>query len=250
MILIENQVARLLEILKKGKTIKPNTSCIEAWRTLLETKDQIILLPRLAKIMELPGQIIESFNSLGINDESIKTTNSYWHGQVNSGFSNQKIDGTWDTFISQIDIHAINYLSLASGFFVMHSNVNQNLPTQELSEIKQSLQTSLDSVLKNDELDKDIRRYLVRSLQRIILAIDEYFISGYTPIIEAIETTIGYAALDSKTDEKKFVSAFYDTGVAKEFFTALNIISAMVTLATGVPQLSSDWVHLLPFVKN
>ncbi len=251
MILIENPAARLLAILEKGQSIPSTQTCQSAWNTLLDVHaTPNIFFPRLAKVMELPNQTIELLNLL---DTSHKHQNAsqHWINQVNSGFISQSLNGQWATFINHIDGHTINYLAMTSEFFDMKSNIKTNDSAQELSDIRQTLQKLLNDTLGNEELDKDIKRYLVRSLQRVIVAIDEHFISGYMPIAEAIETTIGYMVLDSKTTDKKICSAFYDTGIAKEFFNALNIISAMVTLATGIPQLSNEFFHsLLPLLKN
>ncbi|MDD5215896.1 MAG: hypothetical protein PHQ03_10220 [Methylococcales bacterium] len=252
MILIENPAARLLAILEKGKSIPPEQTCQSAWNTLLDVHaTPNMFLPRLAKVMELPNQIIELLDLLDTKDKQ-KNANKHWIGQVNTGFMCQSLNSQWVTFIQHIDEHTINYLIIISDIIEKQSNIKAQDSTQELSDIKQTLQNLLNDILGNEELDKDkdIKRYLVRSLQRVIVAIDEHFISGYTPIIEAIETTIGYMALDFKTDEKKVYSAFYDTGVAKELVAALYIISAMVTLATGIPQLSNDFFQSLLHLKN
>ena len=251
MILIENPAARLLAILEKGKSIPPEQTCHSAWNNLLDTHAAPnTFLPRLAKVMELPNQTVELLDLLDTSDRQ-KNVNKYWINQVNAGFINQSVNSSWATFINHIDDHTIDYLVMTSELLDAKSNINANTPTQALSDIKQTLQNLLNDTLENDELDKEIKRYLVRSLQRVIVAIDEHFISGYTPIVEAIETTIGYMVLDSKTDDKKVYSAFYDTGIAKEFFNALGIISTLVTLATGVPLIANDlYQALLPILKS
>lgn len=251
MILIENPAARLLAILEKGKTIAGDQHCRTAWNKILGTEalSDKFLLSRLAKVIELPSQTSDLLELLDISEKH-KSANQHWINQVNTGFMNQKLNGQWSEFINLIDGHTINYLAMTSEFLEMKSTINSDTP-QELSEIKSAFQNLLDNILVNEELDKDVKRYLVRNLQRIIVAIDEHFISGYTPIIEAMETTIGYAVLDSRTTEKKVATAFYDTGMAKEFFTALNIISALVTVVMGVPQLSTDlFQSLLPLLKD
>ena len=250
MILIENPAARLLAILEKGKAIGATQSCEHAWQIILGTQQlsDSLFFNRLAKVMELANQASELLENLEVS-ERFKNANQYWISQINIGFRNQKLNGQWGTFINHIDERTIDSLATATEHFETKLALTQ-MPQEKLSEIKSTFQTLLNDILANEEVDKGVKKYLVRSLQRIIVAIDEHFISGYTPIIEAIETTIGYAVLDSKTPEKKVYTAFYDTGMAKEVFTALNIISAMVTLATGIPQLSTDLIpSLLPLLK-
>jgi transcription termination factor NusB len=251
MILIENPAARLLAILEKGKAIDATQPCERAWQIILDTQrsSDSLFFNRLAKVMELANQASELLENLEVS-ERFKNANQYWIGQINIGFRNQKLNGQWGTFINHIDERTIDSLATATEHFETKLALTQ-MPQEKLSEIKSTFQKLLDDILTNEDLDKEIKLYLVRSLQRIIVAIDEHFISGYTPIIEAIETTIGYVALDSKTDDKKVYTAFYETGMAKECCTALNIISAMVTLATGIPQLSTDFIPLLlPLLKD
>ncbi|MEI6706132.1 MAG: hypothetical protein WCK96_03235 [Methylococcales bacterium] len=254
MILIENPAARLLAILEKGKTIPPNETCENAWIKILETQRSTnsLFFTRLAKVMELTNQSSKLLENLDLT-EKFKRANQHWVNQVNAAFVNQKLNGQWETFIKYIDDRTIDGLTTATEHFEMKLAINLNVPQaqEKLSEIKSTFQTLLDDILKNEEIDKEVKRYLVRSLQRVIVAIEEHFISGYTPIIEAIETTIGYAVVDSKTPEKKVVTAFYETGMFEKFFTALNIISALVTLRTGIPQLSTDMFQsLLPLLKD
>lgn len=250
MILIENPAARLLAILEKGKSISSETFCRNVWTEILDVETvPDMLLPRLAKVIELPNQTIELLNILDTSDKH-KNASQHWISQVNGGFLNQSLHGKWETFISYIDVHTINYLAMTSEFFEMKSNIKSHNETQELSDIRQTLQKLLNDILKNEGLDKDIKRYLVRCLQRVIVAIDEHFISGYTPIVEAIEITVGHLLINQTPEGQKVRTAFYDTGVAKELFTALNIISAMVTLATGVPQLSNEFFQSLLLLKN
>lgn len=251
MILIENPAARLLAILEKGKSISSETFCRNVWTEILDVETvPDMLLPRLAKVIELPNQTIELLNILDTSDKH-KNASQHWISQVNGGFINQSLHGKWETFISYIDVHTINYLAMTSEFFEMKSNIKSHNETQELSDIRQTLQKLLNDILENEELDKDIKRYLVRSLQRVIVAIDEHFISGYTPIIEAIETTLGHLVIDRTSEGEKVRTAFYKTGVVGEFFDALNIISAMVTLRSGLPLISYEsYQALLPLLPN
>jgi len=249
MIIIENPAARLLEILEKGQSIKKETGCYIAWIQILELRkdDQILLMSRLAKVMNLPNQIVELLNLLNAS-EKVKKANQHWINKVNQGFINQVLSSKWETFINQIDMHTFDSLVMTSEFLATKSTIQEDNP-QKLSEVRLSFQSLLDSILSNEKLDKDIKLYLIRTLQRIIVSIDEYFISGYIPIVDAIETAIGHLAVDSKTEEKKVYQAFYETGVIKELFTALNIISAMVTLETGMPQITNDFFQSLPLLK-
>lgn len=250
MILVENPAARLLTILEKGKSIPPERPCQNVWNDLLDVVEPNMFLPRLAKVIVLPNQTIELLNLLDTSDRQ-KNANKYWVNQVNSGFMNQLVHGQWATFINYIDSHTIDYLALTSEFLETKSNIKAQDSKQELSDIRQTLQNLLNDILENEELDKDIKRYLVRCLQRVIVAIDEHFISGYTPIVEAIETTLGHLVIARISEGEKVRTAFRETGVAEKLFNVLGIISTLVTLETGVPLIAKDlYQALLPLFQN
>ncbi len=58
---IDNPAQRLLDILETGKTLPDAQNCRKAWIELLhaEENNEQHLLSRLAKVMELPGRILQ-----------------------------------------------------------------------------------------------------------------------------------------------------------------------------------------------
>lgn len=248
--LIENPAARLLEILEQGKKKSLNGSCHETWQMLLKTQNMpdSTLFVRLGKVMALPSEIMVQFEHLNASDRQKNSIHSCM-ANVNVGFKKQNLLLDWNSFISHINEPAMDSLDFVSDLFKHQPNITSGDHSQELSQIKETLQTLLNNILEQEDLDEEIKKFLVRSLQRIIIAIDEYFISGYVPIIEAIETIMGHAALDARTENKEFCSALKTTGAGDKLMDALNILSTIVTLTIGVPQITEGFVQYLLSVK-
>jgi hypothetical protein len=67
----------------------------------------------------------------------------------------------------------------------------------------------------------------------MIISIDEYRLTGALPLLDAIDTTIGHAAL-----EKNYKSFLTDTELGKRLLDTLSSMANVVTVAVGIPQLT------------
>lgn len=230
--IFDNPAERLLEILQSGQGISKTVNCRNAWKQILSldnNSSESLLMSRLGKIMDLPSQSISLLESIGENDDD---SHKYWVSKVSQGFSQQNLNGNWDTFINHIDNHSISYLKLCSRLLKAHSSVN-GLPQDQLESIKNQIQELIGNV-QSSNLELSVKQYLVRSLQRIVVSIDEYFISGSVPIIEAIETTFGHAVAN-----KDFRNAVKDSDIGEAVWEALFKVSSIVSLSVGFPELAA-----------
>lgn len=225
----DNPAARLLVILEKGKTMSSTSNCREAWEALLETRgDTPLLMARLGKVMELPKLVIatlqEEFPQQG-------DTWSHWEAQVNAAFMVQNMHANWDSFISNIDAHTITYLKMASSLLQAKSNTRL-IADADLASVREELDKILVEILSSD-LPEEVRRYLVRNLRKIIGSIDEYRLTGALPLLDAVETALGHAAVD-----KQYKSFLTDTELGKRLLDTLGSMANVVTVAVGLPQLT------------
>lgn len=225
----DNPAARLLSLLEKGKTTPPTTNCRAVWEELLEAKsDSPLLMARLGKVMELPRLAIvalqEEFPQQG-------DTWSHWEAQVNTAFMVQNMHANWDSFINNIDAHTLTYLKMASSLLQAKANTKLIADT-DLVSIRERLDAILVEVLSSD-LPIEVRRYLARNLRKIIGSIDEYRLTGALPLLDAVETTLGHAAVD-----KQYKSFLIDTELGKRLLDTLGSMANVVTVAVGLPQLT------------
>ena len=86
----------------------------------------------------------------------------------------------------------------------------------------------------------EIKNYLVRGLQRIIVAVDEYRISGAAPILDAMEITLGHAFFDAE-----YRRALTNTDIGRTIVDVLASVASSITIAVGLPQLPETFQLLL-----
>ena len=233
----DNCAERLLKILVEGKAIAANVNCRNAWKQILEVDDQkeSFLLSRLSKAMMLPDLTVESLKNIDGSDHSFY---QHWYSAVTTGFKKQNLNDNWGTFINNIDDHSISYLKINASLLQAHVS-NSNISEEKLDEIHQKIQETLDDVLGSD-LSEVVKIYLINSLQNILNAIREYKITGFSPIMEAIESSFGHAVINSEFREEMKNS---ETG--KKVWDALGAVATIVSLATGLPQIASAAMNLL-----
>ena len=226
----DNPASRLLSLLEKAKKMDPNMNCSTAWDVLLETnKDPSKLLSRMGKMISLPEQItsILANNSTSVSPEFL----NHIAQQLKSAFTSQKTNDKWSEFINRIDIHLINYLGLASTLLETQVKT-KSLTRDELEKLRHDFSNLIEEVRKS-EISSRLKSYIVQQLYSILLAIDDYFITGAEPIINKIESTVGHALSDE--EYKNFLK---NEELGKTLFDCLSAAANLVTVAVGIPQLT------------
>ncbi|WP_146092570.1 hypothetical protein [Xanthomonas arboricola] len=230
----DNPAARLLAILEEGQKISTNETCRNAWQSLLETDSQPQLMSRLGKLMSLPQEIIDQTRELYPNQ---RPTWDHWSTQVNTAFSAQNINAEWNTFIRYIDSHTVNYLANSADLLQARSTA-QHLNLDTLRSTREMVDALLRSVLEA-EIARDLKKFIVHHLRKILTSIEEYKITGSMPILDAVESTIGHAHL-----EKSFCEFLKDTELGRRVLDTLAATANVVTVAVGIPQISQTLLTL------
>ena len=225
----DNPAARLLAVLEAGQQKNQNMSCREAWQQILgvEKGRDALLMSRLGKVMELPEQAIQILNRDFPNQT---TTFHHWNAKVNHAFSQQNLNAEWKSFQGHIDTHTLSYLRLTADL------VQTKMPTKLLAaettgELRSQVDRLLVEVLEGD-FENEIKEYVARYLRHLIIALDEYHISGALPVIETVEGAFGHAFFDDKYRE-----AISGTPIGQEVVNVLSAVASAVTIALGAPQL-------------
>jgi Rad3-related DNA helicase len=240
----DNPAGRLLHILQDGKNKPPRAICKDVWFQLLEVegKNFALLMPRLGKVMELPEQIVSQIQYHYPNQSN---TCKHWSGRVNTAFSMQNLNGTWQEFNKYIDENTINYLSIFADLLDTKENI-QILKEDKLSEIREKINDLLTDILdENIDIDENFKNYIVNYLRKITIAIEEYKISGATPIVESIEKILGHSFIDEEYRENLF-----KTKTGNKIITTLEVVASVVTIAVGLPELSEPLHFLLSNVSK
>lgn len=233
----DNPAARLLKILEAGRKQQPNEKCRNVWHKLLgvDNNNHALLMSRLGKVMELPEQIITNIQDYYPNQGN---TYKHWSQKVNAAFMQQNLNGQWNDFNKHIDSHTIDYLSMTADLLDVKVST-QLLPESKIEDIREKVDDLIKEAIESD-IDTEFKGYITRYLRKIIIAIDEYNISGAIPIAESIESTFGHAFLD-----KNYHENLSKTEYGKKVITVLGAVASVVTIAVGLPQLPDTFQYLL-----
>lgn len=175
--------------------------------------------------MSLTGETIEILqqHKLGESDSWI-----HWSKQIHKSFSAYSLNDRWTNFISAIDQHSISYLHLHAQLIESKIANNTTFDLEKLQEIRDNLQETISEII-NCELPPNIKEFLLRSLKKIIDAIDEHHITGKIAIVDAIDATIGHFATDENYQKQVVNSSIYS-----KLANTLSILANAATLFTSV----------------
>ena len=234
--LSDNPAARLLAILEEGSKHKKEENCRTVWAKLLnvDTHDSL-LMSRLGKVMNLPSDIVDTISKEFPNQQD---SYKHWCNQVNNGFMQQNLCGQWETFGKFIDPHTLAYLRLTAELIQSKANTSL-LEETTLSNVRDKVDDILKDVIESD-FQEDVKTYLTRSLQRILVVTDEYRISGAIPVLDAMEVTLGHAFFD-----ENYKNTLTQTELGRKIIDALAAVASSVTIAVGLPQLPETFQLLL-----
>lgn len=235
----DNPAGRLLEILVAVKRHPKNAEAREVWRAVFglpKVDLGPILSAKLGTAMLLSQQALDLLAE--DHPELIEPPPS-WAIQVSGAFQVHNVHGTIDTFANSISDDTIANVRTAAVLLNKGSN-RKVLAKAELAEMKESIEAVLKDVLNTDDLATDLRHYLARALRKIVVAIDEYELTGATPILESIEQAVGHVMVDAE-----YKSFLRDSELGQRVFNALQAASGIVTIAVGMPALTLAVQQLL-----
>lgn len=227
----DNPAGRLLEVLTAVSKYEKTTDAKTVWTEILGLPPNDLsplLTASLAKIMVLPH---EALVMLEEDHPELTSPPPSWVLKVSHAFQVHNVHGPIETFKNHISGETLANIRTTAVLLDKGSR-RKILAETSLSNMKASIEAVLKEVLNADELDADLRTYMARALRKIIVAIDEYQLTGAPPILEAIEQAVGHAMVDP--GYKSFLT---DAELGKRVFDALQAAAGIVTVATGMPLL-------------
>ncbi|WP_151174267.1 hypothetical protein [Sulfuricurvum kujiense] len=237
MMIHDNPAERLLKILQDGKNENVNAPCRAVWARLLnvEITDHALMMSRMGKVMELPNQIISELKEKFPNQSN---TYEHWSKQLSHAFLLQNINDKWDTFIKHIDNHSIAYLQLSANLLQSKSIISL-IEKEKLNEIREKIDNLYKEIIETD-LDEKVKEFLLRAMQKILVSVDEYNISGSIPIMDSIDMVFGHMVVNDE-----FRNEMNKTPITKTLFERLSDVANIVTVSQGLTELSSYVKQLL-----
>ena len=235
---LENPATRLLHILEAGKKHGPNVITKVVWSDVLKVpKDDLpLLLTRIGKAMALIGEISETVSS----NENINPS-SYldWVPNVTKAFSDQSLNGRWSSFMSHIDVHTLNYLSHTADILSAHG-AHVPWDFEKIQDLSESI-SGIVIDIKDSELPVNVKKYMILKLREILLAIDEYEITGEGSIIEVVESVFGHLILN-----QEFRDSVKDSSASGKFWDFMSKVALIATIALSTLQIPNEVKKYLP----
>lgn len=235
----DNPAGRLLEILQTLKAFEKGTDSRVAWRHVfgIPKTDVVdsVLGGKIATVMLLPSQAVAM---LVEEHPELADPLPSWVGQVTSAFMAHNMHGQLNTFVDNISADTLTNIRITAALIDKGSK-RKILTSEERDSLRLNFSTILDEVLNSKEPDQ-VKTYVVRALRKIIVAIEEYELTGAMPIQDAIEQTVGHAVADDA-----YKNFLMDTELGQRVLNSLSAASSIVTVAVGLPVLANGFTKLL-----
>lgn len=237
----DNPAARALRVLKAIDAMNSTTDAKKAWREALgiQGNDEAELLIKLGQFIAIPAEAVELMNQ---KFPKLKPQTLSWHLRFINALSNQILNSHISTFTSHYNGSANHFLEVMDQMLAMHSA--PELDSSAIHDFQQSLEDLIKDVASRD-IELKVKEYLIKSLRKVIVALDEYYLRGVVPVIESIEIIAGHVFTDSHFKEN------LGSDLGNKVFSVLGAVADGVSIVSGAPptlwsQLGQTLQGLLP----
>jgi len=228
----DNPASRLLAILGSIHGTQANTPCKNAWCSALgiEAGDDAKLVMKLSQLMSMSLDAVLLMNE---RFPALKDQTSKWHITFVTALTSQQLNSNIHTFIN-------GYTRKHSDFLkVMEQMIGISAPAvidaSLIGEFRSSIRDLIEETLES-QLESKAKHYLIKALQRILSALEDYEITGVVPVIESIELVAGHMFTDSQF--KNSMSSDFGNKV----FSVIGAVADSIAIATGAP--ATMWKEL------
>lgn len=224
-----NSAKRLLNILQDCKNLEASPlSAKEAWKKVFNIQDEndVLLFSRIGKLMQLEQDVL---NDIQEYYPHLVENQKQWTSQLNTAFSRLNFQEKFNKFTSLIDVHIINYLSMASDLLATKEYIK--IEINELEKFKNEIIALIEEVFSS-EINIKVKHFIIKNLNELLSAIEEFNITGVEPIFEKIESFVGHALYD-----KNYKEVMSKQPVGQKIWGILNAFAVMFTLANEIPKL-------------
>jgi len=224
----------LLAIAVKARELAIDRPFIEGWKIIFDISDTTEAYRKIGLIYKLID--VAAQEVLGSHPEQLEAVN-HWRNQLYSGMQATSA-GNWLHFIKYIDSHSINYLRMQASLVHLTTGEMQ-VDRDDLLKAKDLLLQAIDEISAS-HLNGQTRMMLMKRIQKLIAAIEDYWITGNDAIFDQFKATVYDLAANSEIREK---------GFGDKLSQAAEILANVVTSASGMQQLIAPTLKLLGIGK-
>ncbi|ELN2579005.1 hypothetical protein RY966_004815 [Enterobacter kobei] len=242
---IDNPAQRLLDILEAGKSYPKTDGCRAVWQQILlvEGMEEQHLLTRLARVMELPGRIVQVRED---NFAILRGKSTYWKTRVDRAFVSQGLNSTWSTFQDHIDDRTLTELGMLSDLFETRG-AHAGIEAEEIDALLERIR-QLRSEIRESGLSATMKTLLLKQIAQIQEALESYSISGVEPVMDAVQSTLGLAVLHP--EYRNEIKKGTDSQFGDKISDLLSDVANVVTVAGAMPALTVAVNAALTFLSH
>lgn len=236
----DNPATRILKVLRAIENCQSATLCKKAWSAALGVEDgnDSLLLIKIGTFMSAPIDAVTIMNN---KFPTLASQTNAWHKKFTTAMIHQNLSAPISTFTDIYKDSCNDYLEVMSQMIGTASY--EEVPEEEVLEARSTLANLIEEILKSD-LEEKVKNYLVKSIRRIITALEDYELNGTIPVIESIEIMAGHVF----TNEQFRTSMNSDIG--NKIFGIIGAIADAMAIVSGVPptlwkQIGSSFVGRL-----
>lgn len=236
---IDNPAERLINFMNKSlQVIHPHTrTTVSVLRTIFElspNEGHDVLLMRTGELFQLPGKIEaiikEHFEHEDLYSDKLKES-------ILNSFRSMNLSGEFSTLTNSIDKSALQEVKLMSMMFKTKGTFDV-IDEDKLVTWKDDLSILKTEIIESNIYSIELRKHLVRYINKLILAIESYQINGNEALMDAMEAATGHMLLDPEYREAVMNE---ESGPAQQFRDILSSIAdaTSITSEAIIPLLTS-----------
>lgn len=182
--------------------------------------------------MALPGRIIQVREN---NFSTLRGKSNHWKSHVDKAFFAQSLNGSWSSFLDNIDDRTLTELGMLSDLFETRG-AHAGIAADEIAALLERI-TQLRSDIRESGLSAMMRTLLLKQLSQIQEALETYDISGVEPVMDAVQSTLGLAVLHP--EYRNEISKGVDSQFGEKISELLSDVANVVTVAGALPALTA-----------
>lgn len=221
----DNPAARALRVLLQIEDLPSTMAAKEAWGRVLGVakNDESHLLIKLGQFMQVPSEAAELMNE---KFPRLERQTKNWHARLYTAMTKQSLSSEISTFTRYYPSDANDFLKVMDQMLAISAHAEIDI--EIVSEFKSSIEDLITKVLQSNAEQK-VQEYLVKSLRKVIVALENYQLTGMVPVLESIEIIAGHVFTDSE-----FKSAM-SSELGNNIFSVIGAIADSISIATGAP---------------
>lgn len=235
---LNNPIERLIALFKRAAIINQNTVASTAWDELLNTEGNIPLrIERIAKFHRLIEEVCDELSKLDSYEDVTRSVIE----NLRSLHQFNNLSLPWGNFINVIKDTTITSLEIFVRF--IRDRYISDYDLEKLISIKKELSIILEQALDSQDIEPELKIFLMRSLRNIITSIEEYHITGILPVSDALNTSLGRLLIDEQYREllngntlgKKLSAAFAElANITTVLTSTAPLIGVSIKLLTNI----------------